>query len=52
MTSWRNPDSRHAAWAFGAYGQAVLDTMDAVARSTGSEQITAPGPGQSGGRGQ
>ena len=43
MMSWRNPDSRHARWDFGTYGQAVLDAMDAVARITGSEQTAVTG---------
>src|SRR3954452_24911342 len=37
MISWRNPDERHADWGLDAYGQAVLDAMDAV------EQATAAG---------
>src|SRR5690348_8414936 len=36
MMSWRNPDERHADWGLDAYGQAVLDAMDAVERATGS----------------
>ena len=43
MMSWRNPDSRHARWDFGTYGQAVLDAMDVVARITGSEQTAVTG---------
>ena len=43
VMSWRNPDSRHARWDFGTYGQAVLDAMDAVARITGSEQTAITG---------
>jgi polyhydroxyalkanoate synthase subunit PhaC len=43
VMSWRNPDSRHARWDFGTYGQAVLDAMDAVARITGSEQTAVTG---------
>jgi len=34
MISWRNPDARHADWGFDAYGQAVLDALDA----TGAER--------------
>jgi polyhydroxyalkanoate synthase len=43
MISWRNPDARHAAWDFSTYGQAVLDAMDATARTTGSEQTALLG---------
>jgi poly[(R)-3-hydroxyalkanoate] polymerase subunit PhaC len=43
VMSWRNPDSRHARWDFGTYGQAVLDAMDAVARITGSEPTAVTG---------
>jgi poly[(R)-3-hydroxyalkanoate] polymerase subunit PhaC len=39
MMSWRNPDERHADWGLDAYGQAVLDAMDAVARTSGSERV-------------
>jgi polyhydroxyalkanoate synthase len=35
MVSWRNPDARHADWGFDAYGQAILDAIDA----TGSERV-------------
>jgi polyhydroxyalkanoate synthase len=40
MMSWRNPDERHAEWGLDAYGQAVIDAMDAVGRVTGSEQVS------------
>ncbi len=43
MISWRNPDTRHANWDFGTYGQAVLDAMDAAERITGSEQTALMG---------
>ncbi|MGY1732170.1 PHA/PHB synthase family protein [Geodermatophilus sp. SYSU D01045] len=39
MISWRNPDERHADWGLDAYGQAVLDAMDAAQRITGSERV-------------
>jgi class II poly(R)-hydroxyalkanoic acid synthase len=39
MMSWRNPDERHADWGLDAYGQAILDAMDAVERVTGSRQV-------------
>ena len=35
MISWRNPDARHAEWGFDAYGQSVIDAMDA----TGAERV-------------
>ncbi|MGY1713053.1 PHA/PHB synthase family protein [Geodermatophilus sp. SYSU D01106] len=43
MISWRNPDERHADWGLDAYGQAVLDAMDAAARITGSERVSLQG---------
>jgi polyhydroxyalkanoate synthase len=39
MISWRNPDERHADWGLDAYGQAVLDAMDAVERASGSGRV-------------
>ena len=39
MMSWRNPDARHADWGLDAYGQAILDAMDAVEKVTGSRQV-------------
>jgi polyhydroxyalkanoate synthase len=39
MMSWRNPDERHADWGLDTYGQAVLDAMDAVARTSGSARV-------------
>jgi polyhydroxyalkanoate synthase len=43
MISWRNPDERHADWGLDAYGQAVLDAMDAAERITGSERVALQG---------
>jgi polyhydroxyalkanoate synthase len=40
MMSWRNPDERHADWGLDAYGQAILDAMDAVEKVTGSERVS------------
>jgi polyhydroxyalkanoate synthase len=40
MISWRNPDERHADWGLDAYGQAILDAMDAMRRATGQEQVS------------
>jgi polyhydroxyalkanoate synthase subunit PhaC len=39
MISWRNPDERHAAWDLDTYGQAIIDAMDAVERTTGNERV-------------
>jgi len=30
VISWRNPDARHRSWGIDAYGQAILDALDAV----------------------
>ena len=43
IISWRNPDARHAKWGFDAYGQAILEAMDAVARVTRTEQTALMG---------
>jgi polyhydroxyalkanoate synthase len=43
MISWRNPDERHADWDLDAYGQAVIDAMDAVEKVTGSRQVSLQG---------
>ncbi|WP_199522050.1 PHA/PHB synthase family protein [Geodermatophilus marinus] len=43
MMSWRNPDARHADWGLDAYGQAVLDAMDAATAVTGSGQVALQG---------
>jgi polyhydroxyalkanoate synthase subunit PhaC len=40
MMSWRNPDERHADWGLDAYGQAVLDAMDAATLASGSERVS------------
>ena len=32
VISWRNPDARHRDWGLDAYGQAILDALDAVVR--------------------
>jgi polyhydroxyalkanoate synthase len=39
MMSWRNPDERHADWGLDAYGQAIIDAMDAVERVTGNDKV-------------
>ncbi|MEV0340583.1 alpha/beta fold hydrolase [Nocardia sp. NPDC050713] len=36
--SWRNPTAAYRDWGFDAYGQAILDALDAVERITGSER--------------
>lgn len=38
--SWRNPDTRHAAWGVDAYCAAILEAMDAVA-SISRQETTA-----------
>jgi polyhydroxyalkanoate synthase len=43
VISWRNPDARHAAWNFDTYVQAILDSLDAVERITGSERSALAG---------
>ncbi|WP_448641312.1 PHA/PHB synthase family protein [Geodermatophilus sp. URMC 63] len=43
MISWRNPDERHADWGLDAYGQAVLDAMDAAEKITGSDRVALQG---------
>ncbi|RBY78139.1 poly(3-hydroxyalkanoate) polymerase [Geodermatophilus sp. TF02-6] len=43
VMSWRNPDERHADWGLDAYGQAVLDAMDAAERITGSDRVALQG---------
>jgi polyhydroxyalkanoate synthase len=43
MISWRNPDARHAGWALDAYGQAILDALDAVSRITHGDQAALTG---------
>ncbi len=30
VISWRNPDARHAGWGLDTYGQAVIESMDAL----------------------
>jgi polyhydroxyalkanoate synthase len=30
VISWRNPDARHRSWGLDAYGQAILDAIDAL----------------------
>jgi polyhydroxyalkanoate synthase len=36
--SWRNPDERHAEWGLDDYASAVLESLDAVERITGSKR--------------
>jgi len=38
VMSWRNPDARHSAWGMDAYGQAVLDALDATCAITGADR--------------
>src|SRR5262249_13450521 len=41
--SWRNPDRRHAQWGLDTYVQAVLDSLDAVARMCRADQAVLTG---------
>ncbi|MHA6631540.1 PHA/PHB synthase family protein [Pseudonocardia sichuanensis] len=43
VLSWRNPDARHAAWAFDTYVRAILDALDAVEEITGSARTVLAG---------
>jgi poly[(R)-3-hydroxyalkanoate] polymerase subunit PhaC len=36
VISWRNPDSRHAAWNLNTYVRAILDALEVVEEVTGS----------------
>jgi polyhydroxyalkanoate synthase len=38
VVSWRNPDARHREWGLDAYGQAVIEALDAVQEICGAEQ--------------
>jgi polyhydroxyalkanoate synthase len=38
VMSWRNPDARHSDWGLDAYGQAVIDALDATCAITGASQ--------------
>ncbi|MDQ6523161.1 alpha/beta fold hydrolase [Nocardioides sp. LHD-245] len=43
VLSWRNPDTRHAAWGFDAYVGAILEALDAVEEITGSARTMLAG---------
>jgi polyhydroxyalkanoate synthase subunit PhaC len=43
VMSWRNPDARHATWNFDTYVQAILESLDAVERISGSERTVLGG---------
>ena len=43
VISWRNPDSRHAAWSLDTYVRAVIDALDAVEEITGSARTVLGG---------
>jgi len=43
VISWRNPDARHAGWGLDTYVQAVIDTLDVVQRTAGTEQAALTG---------
>jgi polyhydroxyalkanoate synthase len=38
VLSWRNPDARHRQWGLDAYGEAVLEALDAVGQISDIEQ--------------
>jgi class II poly(R)-hydroxyalkanoic acid synthase len=37
--SWRNPTAEQRNWGFDAYGQAIVDALDAVAKISGSDRV-------------
>jgi polyhydroxyalkanoate synthase subunit PhaC len=41
--SWRNPDARHADWDLDAYGQAIIDALDATRAVTGAPKASICG---------
>ncbi len=41
--SWRNPDARHANWDLDAYGQAIIDALDATRAVTGAPRASICG---------
>ncbi|WP_418057723.1 PHA/PHB synthase family protein [Pimelobacter simplex] len=43
VISWRNPDTRHAAWDFDTYVRAILDALEAVEEVTGSTRTVLAG---------
>ncbi len=43
VISWRNPDSRHAAWNLDTYVRAILDALDAVEEITDATHTVLSG---------
>jgi polyhydroxyalkanoate synthase len=43
VISWRNPDSRHAAWDLDTYVRAILDVLDVVEEISGSDRTVLGG---------
>ena len=43
MLSWRNPDSDGAEWGTDAYGEAIIEALDAVEKISGSPQTALLG---------
>jgi polyhydroxyalkanoate synthase subunit PhaC len=43
VISWRNPDTRHAAWNFDTYVGSIIEALDAVERITGSSSTVLGG---------
>jgi polyhydroxyalkanoate synthase subunit PhaC len=37
--SWRNPTAEQRNWGFDAYGRAIVDALDAVAKIAGSDRV-------------
>ena len=43
VTSWRNPDRRHAGWDLDTYASALCESIDAIRQITGSAQVGTMG---------
>jgi polyhydroxyalkanoate synthase len=43
MISWRNPDAKHREWGLDAYGQAMLDALDAACEIAGADAAAVLG---------
>ena len=39
VVSWRNPDARHADWGLDTYGQAVIESMDALKKICREDKV-------------
>ena len=38
VISWRNPQARHRDWGFDTYGAAIIDALDAVQKTAGTDR--------------